>query len=214
MLHRTIIALVLFELIFVIITGVSSNVFRDPSLLLFNVCFVLWLAMESMRVRLGHEDARTFGRFSRIFLIVSFGSIMMAIWERAMDYPIIVHSLPTAAMYAGIVFFAVGVYLRHLSIKSLGKYFVTKVQVTNDHELVTEGIYRFVRHPSYTGLIFGFLGLILFLQAGSATILFITIAIPAYIYRIKIEEDALINTFGQQYETYRKSSYALLPLIY
>jgi protein-S-isoprenylcysteine O-methyltransferase Ste14 len=129
--------------------------------------------MESMRVPLGHDDnnTQTFGKFSRSFLIISFVSIFIAAWERTIA-PIPNYSLPTYSTYIGLIIFFIGVYLRHLSIKHLGKYFVTKVQVTDDHKLVTNGIYSSLRHPSYTGLILGFLGIILFLQAGLATAIF------------------------------------------
>jgi protein-S-isoprenylcysteine O-methyltransferase Ste14 len=88
------------------------------------------------------------------------------------------------------------------------------VQVTDDHQLITNGIYRTLRHPSYTGLILGFLGLSLFLQTGVTAAFFILIGCPAYLYRIKVEERALIETFKEQYEAYRKNSYALFPMIY
>jgi len=214
MFYRIATSILLFELAFLVATGANTLIFGDLRLLLFNILFVLWLGMESSRVKLGHSNAQTYGKFSRAFLVVSFGSILIAAWERTAYYPIIKQPLPPLSIFIGLTLFMIGVFLRHLSIKQLGKYFVTKVQVTDDHKLVTEGIYRLLRHPSYTGLIFGFLGLILFLQAGLAATLFILIGIPAYIYRIKIEEYALIKTFGEQYESYREKSYALLPLIY
>lgn len=214
MYYRTIISILLFELAFFVATGVNTEISSDQRLLLFNIFFVLWLGMESSRVKLGHANAQTFGKFSRVFLVVSFCSILIAVWERSAGYPIFNQPLPSSSTIIGLTLFMIGVLLRHLSIKQLGKYFVTKVQVTSDHELITEGIYRFLRHPSYTGLIFGFLGLILFLQAGFAATVFILIGIPSYIYRIKVEEYALIKRFGQQYESYREKSYALLPLIY
>ena len=122
--------------------------------------------------------------------------------------------LPVASVYAGALLFVMGVYLRHLSIKQLGQYFVTKIQITKDHQLVTDGLYRYIRHPSYTGLILGFLGAILFLRASFAATLFVVIGIPAYVYRIRIEESALLGVFGQDYTDYREKTRALLPYIY
>lgn len=215
MLRRALVSVALFEIAFIAATGADLNVFRDIPAIALNVSFALWLAMEAARVRLGHSNnAKTFGTFSRMFLIVSFASVLVAVWEHSNGYPAIAAPLPGASAYIGIALFAAGVYLRHLSIKHLGKYFVTKVQITSDHKLITEGLYEWIRHPSYTGLILGFLGAILFLQAPLAAGLFVALGIPAYLYRIKVEERALLSAFGQQYENYMGRTYALLPYIY
>lgn len=215
MLRRALASVALFEIAIIAVARADLDVFRDISAVAFNIGFALWLGMEAARVRLGHgHGAKTFGTFSRAFLIVSFASVLVAVWEHANGYPAIAVPLPAASIYVGTVFFAAGVYLRHLSIKQLGKYFVTKVQITGDHKLITEGLYGRIRHPSYTGLILGFLGAILFLRAPLAAVLFVALGIPAYFYRIKIEEQALLSAFGRQYENYMGRTYALLPYIY
>lgn len=215
MLHRVLVSIALFEITLIAVTGADLNVFSDTRAIIFNICFALWLGMEVARVRLGHDgNAKTFGTFSRMFLIVSFASVLLAVWEHWNGYPVIAAPLPAVFVYVGTALFAAGVYLRHLSIKQLGKYFVTKVQITNDHKLITNGLYRHIRHPSYTGLILGFLGTVLFLQAPLAAILFVMLGIPAYLYRIKVEEQALLGVFGQQYENYMARTRALFPYIY
>lgn len=215
MLRRALVAIVLFEIAFIAAAGTGLSVFRDLSAVVFNIGFALWLGMEAARVRLGHNNnAKTFGTFSRIFLIVSFACVFVAVWERGNGYPIFAEPLPAASVYIGVGLFIVGIYLRHLSIKQLGKYFVTKVQITDDHELVTTGLYARIRHPSYTGLILGFLGAILFLQAPLAVVIFVMLGVLAYIYRIKVEEQVLLRTFGRQYESYMRRTCALIPYIY
>ncbi|OIP61128.1 MAG: hypothetical protein AUK29_10630 [Nitrospirae bacterium CG2_30_53_67] len=91
---------------------------------------------------------------------------------------------------------------------------LTKVQITEKHQLVTHGIYSVIRHPSYTGLILGFLGLLIFLQSTFGILAFIFLALPLYLYRITIEERALLEAFGEQYVIYRKNTYRLLPLVF
>ena len=148
MLRRIVIPIFLFETTFITITGFNKNIFNDHNLLLFNILFVLWLVMESIRVRLGHDNnAQTFGKFSRSFLIISFASIFIAAWERAMAYPIAAYSLPTYSIYVEVILFFIGVYLRHLSIKHLGKYFVTKVQVT--YSVTILSIFSFIYYWMY-----------------------------------------------------------------
>ncbi|MHB8255460.1 MAG: methyltransferase family protein [Acidiferrobacter sp.] len=213
--RRALINVALFELVLMGVIGRHWGAFYDIRGVVFNAGLVLWLGMESARVRLGHKmGVITVGKFSRMFLIVSIAAVVLAAGERAHRGSSFMPTLPVASVYAGALLFVMGVYLRHLSIKQLGQYFVTKIQITKDHQLVTDGLYRYIRHPSYTGLILGFLGAILFLRASFAATLFVVIGIPAYVYRIRIEESALLGVFGQYYTDYREKTRALLPYIY
>ena len=203
-----------FELIFFALAGFNLSVLGDPQLLVFNALFVCWLGMEAFRVRLGHSEATTTGKFSRAFLLLSFTSTGIAMAERIGGYSLLGAPLPGASFYAGLMLMLGGIYLRHLSIKTLGQFFVTKVQITDDHRLIKEGIYKFVRHPSYTGLILGFFGAILLLNSSLAVVFFLLAGVPAYIYRIKVEERALLERFGQEYTAYRNETCALVPLLF
>ncbi len=217
MFRQTVIAVVLFELYFIAVAKLGDAP-MDGVMFMANLMFALWLAMEAMRVRLGHfgYNNRTYGFFSRLFLIISFASVALAFADRAADFPGGARAsvLPSAAVYLGVASFIVGVLLRHVSIKTLGRFFVTKVQITDDHELIRDGIYRTLRHPSYTGLIFGFAGVVLMLQSTAALVLFLLAGLPAYLYRIRIEESALVEQFGQDYAEYRRETYALIPYLY
>ena len=213
--RRVLINATLFELVLTVVIGRHWRAFYDIRGVVFNAGLVLWLGMESARVRLGHRmSVITVGNFSRMFLIISVAAVVLAAGERAHRAPSFMPRLPVASVYVGALLFVIGVYLRHLSIKQLGQYFVTKIQITKDHQLVTDGLYRYIRHPSYTGLILGFLGAILFLRAPFSATLFITIGIPAYMYRIRVEENALLDVFGQYYMDYRAKTRALLPYLY
>lgn len=117
-------------------------------------------------------------------------------------------------LVTGLLLFTGGVWLRHISIKTLGRFFVTKVQITNDHQLIKNGVYRVLRHPSYMGLLLEFTGIILMLQSTVALALFLVVGIPAYLYRIRVEEIALSRAFGEDYKCYRDETYALIPFIY
>jgi protein-S-isoprenylcysteine O-methyltransferase Ste14 len=210
--RQTLIAITLFQSYFFIMVFTGSI---DQTMLLGNLVFTGWLGMEAMRVRLGHAEgeSRTFGILSRSFLIVSFTSVAVAFADRSGNF-VLLATLPDTALFIGFILLAIGVWLRHLSIKTLGRFFVTKVQIRHDHNLVKDGIYSLLRHPSYTGLILGFLGVILILQSTTALVLFITLGIPAYSYRIWIEEKSLIKVFGDEYRSYRTETYALIPFVY
>ena len=58
----------------------------------------------------------------------------------------------------GLILFALGLIIRWIAIIHLGRFFTVNVAIAHDHQLITTGPYRFVRHPSYTGTLLIFLG--------------------------------------------------------
>lgn len=86
-------------------------------------------------------------------------------------------------------------------------------QIKKDHELVTNGVYSFIRHPIYAGMFFSVLGAEL--VAGSYLFFFflITLPIPAYL-QAKKEEELLTGYFGEAYKTYMKKTKMFLPYIW
>lgn len=108
----------------------------------------------------------------------------------------------------------IGFIIRWVAIMQLGKMFTVNVVIDQQHTLKTTGLYKIVRHPSYLGIILIIAGLQV--CTGSA-FTFIIVVLPIFIalnYRIIIEENALINEFGNQYEDYKKRVSRLVPGIY
>ena len=111
-------------------------------------------------------------------------------------------------------FLVVGLIIRWTAILTLGRFFSTSVAIRQDHRLVQTGLYRLVRHPSYTGLLLLFLGMAL---SFGNWLSFIVIVIPflaALLYRIQVEESSLAEALGQDYVAYCRSTKRLLPGIY
>jgi protein-S-isoprenylcysteine O-methyltransferase Ste14 len=114
---------------------------------------------------------------------------------------------------AGLAFLVTGFVIRMLARRTLGKFFSTQLRVLDDHEIVTDGIYHYIRHPAYLGLLFIFLAVPLLFYSLYGFIL-IVLGIPDVIYRIRREESMLITRFGNAYLKYMKTSKKLLPFIY
>lgn len=114
----------------------------------------------------------------------------------------------------GIVIFIGALILRWTSIIQLGRFFTVDVAIAADHQLVEHGPYRFVRHPSYTGALFAFLGFALTLQNWGAVVVMMVPIFFVFAYRIKVEERALVAALGESYVAYRQRTKRLLPFIY
>lgn len=114
----------------------------------------------------------------------------------------------------GAVLMLMGVALRIWSFQTLGRSFSTKVSVDSDQTIVRNGPYKLIRHPAYTGLLltFVFWGLALNSWIASCIILFILSA--TFIYRIHIEEKALVSHFHSDYEDYCRNTWRLIPYLW
>ncbi len=116
--------------------------------------------------------------------------------------------------WVGLTLIVLGLIIRWVAILTLRRFFTTNVAIQSGHRLIRTGLYRIIRHPSYTGSLVSFWGLGL---AFSNWLSFIVLAVPitiVFLKRIGVEEQALLSAFGEEYVNYRQTSRALLPWIY
>lgn len=123
--------------------------------------------------------------------------------------------LPHAPMfYMAIALFWAGAVLYPWSAITLGAFFRTSVQLLDGQRLVTRGPYRILRHPAYTAgmLVFAGIGLAMgnWLSLAGAVL---SVAI-AYAWRVRVEEIALRERFGTEFEAHRKRTWAIIPLVW
>ncbi len=116
--------------------------------------------------------------------------------------------------YLGAVFIWIGIILRFIIIRSLGKYFTVDVTIKQDHTIKKKGFYRYLRHPSYAFSLLTSLGLGLYLNNWISLVLAFLIPFIAFSYRMNIEEKALIEQFGEEYLDYRRKTKKLIPFVY
>jgi protein-S-isoprenylcysteine O-methyltransferase Ste14 len=111
----------------------------------------------------------------------------------------------------GLAWIAMGIGLRAWSIAALGRFFQYRIEVQPGHRVVTEGPYRFVRHPSYTGLALVLAGIAL---ATGDVLSLVAVAILAGVgltVRIRAEERALNEALGERYRRFARQRKRLVP---
>jgi len=125
------------------------------------------------------------------------------------DYP-----LRPVPFVAGILCLVVGLWLFYRSHADLGTNWSITLEVREGHQLVTQGIYRRVRHPMYLAL--------LLYSVGQALVLPNWVAGPSYLVafgllfalRVGREEQLMLEEFGQDYEAYMARTNRLVPGIW
>ena len=118
-----------------------------------------------------------------------------------------------AVRWLGVALYAAGGALRLWPVFVLGRRFSGLVAIQPGHALVTDGIYRVIRHPSYLGLIVNALGWALAFRS-IVGVLLTALTVPILLGRIRSEEAMLQSQFGAAYDGYRARTWRLVPGLY
>jgi protein-S-isoprenylcysteine O-methyltransferase Ste14 len=125
------------------------------------------------------------------------------------DYPL--HPIP---LLAGALFLAFGLWLFHRSHADLGANWSITLQLRENHQLVTYGVYRRIRHPMYLAL--------LIYAAGQGLVVPNWLVGPSYAVAVVLlialrlgpEERMMRDQFGKDYEAYTAATKRLVPGIW
>jgi protein-S-isoprenylcysteine O-methyltransferase Ste14 len=115
--------------------------------------------------------------------------------------------------WLGVGLFAAGGVLRIWPVFVLGRRFSGLVAIQPGHTLVTTGIYRVIRHPSYLGLLVNSVGWALTFRSAVGVLLTALMVLPL-LARIRAEETLLRTQFGAEYDAYRARTSRLIPGLY
>jgi protein-S-isoprenylcysteine O-methyltransferase Ste14 len=143
------------------------------------------------------------GLLSAFFISITISLIVFISSENSIPlYRVIISSLL-------IVF---GCALRTYSKFVLGLYFSHTLRIVNDHKLIETGLFKYIRHPAYTGTICLMSGFCLLLNVYFA-IFFFMVFVSLALARIKNEESMMQKEFGNVYSIYKLKTWKLFPFI-
>jgi protein-S-isoprenylcysteine O-methyltransferase Ste14 len=176
-----------------------------------------WVASEVLiaiftRTRSGGGEVKDRGTQIVLWFAIV-GSITAAMW--------ISHVMPAPMLgrahwlrLTGLLILAAGLAIRWAAVLNLGSAFSANVAIRDAQRVRTTGLYRYVRHPSYLGLV------LIFLAVGVYSRNWISLAIVyvpptlALLYRIHVEETALREAFGEEYLAYSRTTKRLVPGVF
>ena len=148
-------------------------------------------------------------------LIVSgrdgYDGLVGAIWELVKDP----QNLRLLSIWniAGLTLFVVGLTIALVAVFTLRRFYLSTLVIIEDHQLITHGIYRFTRHPIYFGVLIGIMGVPVYAPSLYG-FLVLSLLIPIFLNRIRMEEELLTEEFGDAYRTYKETTRKLIPFIY
>lgn len=209
--------IVAFPLIFI---PHGKSVFWDPGFLTVLFVLMLWVGCD---LTVEKKDISHYSRgkvhFSQMkwFPYVSSFLILLGIWIAVLDFAAHPPSSPLAKLSIGWLGFGialVGLLVRFIAIGKLGPYFSEELVVQNFQPLVTSGLYQYIRHPSYCGLLLISFGIPTILESLWGFIYCAVFIVPIVIYRINIEEDILLKGYGVLYNIYQRRTKRLIPHLY
>jgi protein-S-isoprenylcysteine O-methyltransferase Ste14 len=188
--------------------------FSNPTgAILFIIAFLLWAACEAFNtigLRLIRQPL-IIQRNDRgsywIILLVVWGSMFFSLLARRLYWGIFHNNLQYLGL--GMVYF--GIVFREWAVFSLGGSFRVKVSIASGQTLVKNGPYGWIRHPAYSGSILSLVGFPLALGTWVGGLAVLVFSLAGYLYRIQVEEKALLNAFGDEYREYMRNTWRLFP---
>ena len=188
---------------------------------LWNVLYWSWLATE-LYVQVVTRTRRGKGTLAdRGSLFVLLGTIFLsigaAVWASIACTAASMHlslSASHAMRLVALLLLAIGLGIRLTAIYTLGRSFSANVAIHATQKLHRSGLFRYARHPSYTGMVLIFFAVGLRLENWLALALITLPPYAALLYRIHVEEAALLAGFGDDYRDYQRTTRRLFPGLY
>ncbi len=129
--------------------------------------------------------------------------------------PLAVLLIPRSTVVSAltIVLMVGGLIIAIAARRTLAGNWSGQVAIKEGHELITVGLYRYLRNPIYSGILIMTLGTALFFSTLSALIGFLIIVLGVCL-KLSDEERILAEHFGSDYASYKQRSKALIPFLW
>ena len=183
--------------------------------IIFILSMALLVALEMYRNRRERHDVDASRDDGSLKLIARCRNAAFLIGILATFFPLV--PLPGPRNYqwltgAGVVF--AGVLLRFFAISSLGPWFASVVVFQDSQKLVKKGPYKYIRHPAYAGAYLVFFGFGVATGSWPGLVLVMALIVFAFQRRIAVEEKVMLESLGDEYRDYLKSTKKIIPFIF
>ena len=185
--------------------------------LIWKTLYWAWILTEVLvlvvtRTRRGGGDVQDRGSLIVLWTVI-FGAMFGGSWVGAVYQPAM---FPAGhwLRYVCLGLLMLGLAIRWSAIYTLGKSFSANVAIHSTQKLNQSGLFRWMRHPSYTGMMLIFVAMGLATRNWVGLAMIVVLPMAALLYRIHVEEVALTGAFGAEYVEYSERTKRLIPGIY
>ena len=191
--------------------------------ILLSVTGLVWLAFElSLLVRdrlrgrggTGRDRGTRMLNFLLVIVSVVVADVLTAVIGKHSPLWIPGAGADGWPIITGLVIVWLGLVIRAWAVVVLGRWFVTTVEVETGQAVVSRGPYRWVRHPSYVGLLLITAGFGLADSTWPGLFLCLVLPTATMLRRIQVEEAELTRVIGDPYRAYRRRTRRLIPGIW
>ncbi len=217
---KIIIALLVFLSLFVGLPAITFGVLQYWQvifLLLSYIAFFLatiWRAASYGKLAKTTEDEQYKRPIGRLILAATFFGIWAVHWLAIYDFSRKRTINIDYLEIVGISLIIIAIIINQAAIRKLKNLF-DRITVKSDRQLITNGIYRLVRHPIYLSYFLLFSGCCTLLHGSLFTFILMCLVCGVWLNnRIAIEEEMLIARFGEQYKEYQRKTRKIIPFIY
>jgi protein-S-isoprenylcysteine O-methyltransferase Ste14 len=164
-----------------------------------------WLSRDKETALLSEQDNRSFW-----WILPGFVAIFFA---PPIEFLFLAPILPRGIgmELAGLLLLLLGLTVRIWTRTCLRGQYSGYLRVKVGHLLATEGPYRFVRHPGYSGFLLMAMGLCIGYSSLIGLIAIPALLLPGLAFRMRVEERLLVRQFGEKYRDYTRNSKKLIP---
>ena len=186
--------------------------FAKTSILLGGLILVVIRATYRFKSPNANAVNSRMGRLEVVLLaLASIGFVVPFLWVASSVFAFADYSLHLVPFIAGILCLVLGLLFFVRAHAALGTNWSATLKVQEGHELITQGIYRHVRHPMYLALLlysFGQMLVVPNLVAGPSCGVAMAIL---FALRVGVEERLMLEHFGKDYEVYMARTKRLIP---
>jgi len=165
---------------------------------------------RSASVAKSHKTALETG----LLVLAWVGFFVPLIWVASPNLRFAEYPLRTGPLVAGVMCFVIGLWLFYRSHADLGTNWSITLEVREGHRLITQGVYRRIRHPMYSALALYSVGQALVIPnwvAGLSNLVAFAVLIAL---RVGAEERMMAQQFGSEYAAYTARTKRLIPHVW
>jgi protein-S-isoprenylcysteine O-methyltransferase Ste14 len=184
------------------------------SFVLAAIIFPVSEIMLALMKRAKKESAKAedHGTMKLLWLVIVFAIFLAVSGRQAAQFRAPIPQYWSSAISVALII--IGLVIRWSAVITLGRMFTSNIAIQNDHKLVNNGLYKYICHPSYAGLLLEFTGLGFFFADWISLIALVSPITIALIIRMKSEEQVLIKALGESYIKYISETKRLIPFVW